>query len=468
MSAGTLFGKLWERHRILTSPEGLDLIHIDRSLLTDLSGTIGLEEMEEDGRKVSNPTLHAAMPDHVIPTGKEDTPQQASLRVRFVRNLDRLSQAEGIRHFERGSGRQGIVHVVGLEQGFTLPGVTLVCGDSHTSTHGAVGALAWGIGSSEVKHVLATQTLWMKRPKTARIWLDGNLQNGVFSKDLILWLIGELGADYGREHAIEFTGQAIDALSIEARASVCNLGVEMGARFALIAPDEKTFAYLEGRPFAPAGTLWGAALEDWHTLHTDADATFDKEIRFDVSDITPQITWGVSPEHVTGGAGTAPADGAETGALDYMGLKAGQSLLGLSVDYVFIGSCANSRIEDLRVAADIVKGRKVAKSVTAWVVPGSEAVKRSAEEEGLADIFIAAGFEWREPGCSMCNAVNGDLVAPGKRAVSTSNRNFVGRQGPKARTHLASPATAALCALAGEICIANPAATLSPVKELSE
>ncbi|MCA8900579.1 MAG: 3-isopropylmalate dehydratase large subunit [Hyphomonas sp.] len=462
MSNGTLFGKLWNRHLILTNPEGLDLIHVDRSLLTDLSGTVGLEEMEEDGRKVANPALHAAMPDHVIPTGREDTPQQAKLRERFVRNLDRLSVQQGIRHFGRGSGRQGIVHVVGLEQGFTLPGATLVCGDSHTSTHGAVGALAWGIGSTEVKHVLATQTLWMKRPKTARVWLDGSLKRGVFSKDLILWLIGELGADFGREHAVEFAGPAIDALSIEARASLCNLGVEMGARFALIAPDEKTFAYHRGRPYVPDGELWESALEDWRTLHSDVTAIFDKEVRLDVSDVTPQITWGVSPEHVTGRGGAVPAEGAESGALDYMGLCAGQSLIGLPVDYVFIGSCANSRIEDLRIAADIVRGQQVAGGVTAWVVPGSEAVKQLAEAEGLADIFIAAGFEWREPGCSMCNAVNGDLVAPGKRAVSTSNRNFVGRQGPNARTHLASPATAALCALAGEIRIAEPEAAICP------
>ena len=451
MSGATLFDKLWDSHRILKNAEGLELVHIDRSLLTDLSGTIGLEEMEEDGRPVPHPRLHAAMPDHVIPTGPQDTPQQAKLRERFVANLDRLSRKAGIRHFGRGSGRQGIVHVVGLEQGFTLPGVTLVCGDSHTSTHGAVGALAWGIGSTEVKHVLATQTLWMKRPKRARIWLDGSLKKGVFSKDLVLWLIGQLGADYGREHAVEFAGPAIEALSIEARASICNLGVEMGARFALIAPDEKTFAYLKGRTYAPQGDLWEGAVAQWRELKTDADAVFDKEVRLDVSQVTPQITWGISPEQVVPVGGGVPAERTEPAALEYMGLEAGQSLEGLPVDYVFIGSCANSRIEDLRVVADLVRGQKVSDRVTAWVVPGSETVKRQAEEEGLADIFRAAGFEWREPGCSMCNAVNGDLVAPGKRAVSTSNRNFVGRQGPNARTHLASPATAARCALAGMI-----------------
>ncbi len=451
MSPATLFDKLWDRHLVTTNDEGLDLIHIDRSLLTDLSGTIGLEEMEQDDSAVACPGLHAAMPDHVIPTGSEDTPQQAKLRARFVVNLDRLSKQTGIRHFARGSGRQGIVHVVGLEQGFTLPGTTLVCGDSHTSTHGAVGALAWGIGSTEVKHVLATQTLWMKRPKRARVWLDGTLQRGVFSKDLILWLIGRLGADYGREHAVEFTGPVIEALSVEARASVCNLGVEMGARFALIAPDDTTFRYLAGRTYAPEPALWEAALEDWRRLKTDPGAQFDKEIYLDASEVTPQITWGISPEQVTNLGGAVPLSGADDGALDYMGLAPGQSLEGLPVDYVFIGSCANSRIEDLRLVADIVRGKRVAERVTAWVVPGSEAVKRAAEDEGLAKIFLAAGFQWREPGCSMCNAVNGDLVAPGKRAVSTSNRNFVGRQGPNARTHLASPATAAACALAGEI-----------------
>jgi 3-isopropylmalate/(R)-2-methylmalate dehydratase large subunit len=451
VSPATLFDKLWDRHLVTTNDEGLDLIHIDRSLLTDLSGTIGLEEMEQDDSAVACPGLHAAMPDHVIPTGSEDTPQQAKLRARFVVNLDRLSKQTGIRHFARGSGRQGIVHVVGLEQGFTLPGTTLVCGDSHTSTHGAVGALAWGIGSTEVKHVLATQTLWMKRPKRARVWLDGTLQRGVFSKDLILWLIGRLGADYGREHAVEFTGPVIEALSVEARASVCNLGVEMGARFALIAPDDTTFRYLAGRTYAPEPALWEAALEDWRRLKTDPGAQFDKEIYLDASEVTPQITWGISPEQVTNLGGAVPLSGADDGALDYMGLAPGQSLEGLPVDYVFIGSCANSRIEDLRLVADIVRGKRVAERVTAWVVPGSEAVKRAAEDEGLAKIFLAAGFQWREPGCSMCNAVNGDLVAPGKRAVSTSNRNFVGRQGPNARTHLASPATAAACALAGEI-----------------
>lgn len=451
MTPSSLFDKLWDRHCILTNAEGLDLIHIDRSLLTDLSGTIGLEEMQKDGRPVACPGLHVAMPDHVIPTGSEDTPEQAKLRERFVVNLDHMSKAAGIRHFARGSGRQGIVHVVGLEQGFTLPGATLVCGDSHTSTHGAVGALAWGIGSTEVKHVLATQTLWMKRPKKARIWLEGALRRGVFSKDLILWLIGQLGADYGREHAVELAGPAIEALSIEARASICNLGVEMGARFALIAPDEKTFRYLEGRTYAPSGAIWEAALEDWRSLKSDPDAVFDKEARLDISEVTPQITWGVSPEQVSGLGGGVPANTSETGALNYMGLQAGQSLEGLPIDYVFIGSCANSRIEDLRLVADIVRGQTVSDRVTAWVVPGSEAVKRAAEAEGLAEIFLAAGFEWRQPGCSMCNAVNGDLVAPGKRAVSTSNRNFVGRQGPNARTHLASPVTAAICALAGEI-----------------
>ena len=447
----TLFDKLWESHRIATNEEGLDLIHIDRSLLTDLSGTVGLEEMDEEGRSIRNPDLHAAMPDHVIPTGPEDTPKQAKLRSRFVDNLDRLSKASGVRHFGRGSGRQGIVHVVGLEQGFTLPGVTLVCGDSHTSTHGAVGALAWGIGSTEVKHVLATQTLWMKRPYRARIWLDGTLKPGVFSKDLILWLIGRLGADYGREHAVEFAGPAIEALSIEARASFCNVGVEMGARFALIAPDEKTFDYVKGRRYAPKPDLWPDALAYWQTLKSDEGAEFDKEVRLDVSAVTPQITWGISPEQVVSLGGQVPDAGADAAALAYMGLGEGQSLEGLPVDYVFIGSCANSRIEDLRIAANAVSGRSVASHVTAWVVPGSEAVKQAAEEEGLADIFIASGFEWREPGCSMCNAVNGDLVPPGKRAVSTSNRNFVGRQGPGARTHLASPVTAAICAIEGRI-----------------
>ena len=446
----TLFDKLWDGHRIVTNAEGLDLIHIDRSLLTDLSGTIGLEDLEAEGRAVRNPELQVAVPDHVIATGPEDTPRQAALRARFVEGLERLTEKHGLRHFARGSGRQGIVHVMALEQAFVLPGLTVVCGDSHTSTHGAVGALAWGIGSTEVTHVLATQTLWMQRPKRARVWVEGRLPRGVYAKDLALWLIGRLGADYGRGHAVEFAGPAVEALSIEGRATLCNLAIEMGARFGLVAPDEKTIAYLEGRPFAPAGSLWAEAVAAWRILATDPGARFDKEERVNGADVTPQITWGTSPEHTGSIAGAAPAR-AEPAALSYMGMEAGQAFAGLPVDYVFIGSCANSRIEDLRAAAEIVRDKTVAPGVVAWVVPGSEGVMREAEAEGLAEVFRAAGFDWREPGCSMCVAANGDTVPPGKRAVSTSNRNFVGRQGPGARTHLASPATAAACAIAGRI-----------------
>lgn len=451
----SLFAKLWDAHVITTSPDGLDLIHIDRSLLTDLSGTVALEEMEEEGQCVRNPALHLAIPDHVIETGTTLSPRQARMRERFVDPLRTLSESQGIRHFDRGSGRQGIVHVVGLEHAFSLPGTTVVCGDSHTSTHGAIGALAWGIGSTEVRHVLATQTLWMKRPKAARIHLTGTLRRGVYSKDVILWLIGQLGADWGREHAVEFTGECLAAMSVEARASICNLGVEMGARFALMAPDDTVVDYLRGRPMAPRGDDWKTALKDWEALQSDPGATFDKSVTMDVSEVTPQITWGVSLEHVGGGSEPVP-DAADPAAISYMGVEPGASLDHLPVDYVFVGSCANGRLEDLRVVADIVRGRTLAPGVVGWIVPGSEAVKLSAESEGLHTVLKAAGFVWREPGCSMCNAVNGDFIPPGKRVVSTTNRNFVGRQGPHSRTHLASPATAAYSALAGRLTTQPP------------
>ena len=455
----TLFDRLWEDHRILTNEEGLDLLHVDRDLMTDLSGTVGFEEMEEGGRRIRNPSLHAAVADHVIATGDEASKRSRMLQGRFVEPLERLARLGGVRHFARGSGGQGIVHVMGLEQGLTLPGLTVVCGDSHTSTHGAVGALAWGIGSTEVRHVLATQTLWMQQPKSARVVLSGAPPDGTYAKDVVLWLIGRLGADWGREHAVEFAGPYVEALSVEARATVCNLAVEMGARFGLCAPDEKTFEYLKGRPLAPTGETWRLGVEAWRRLRTDDGSVFDKEVSLDVSTVSPQVTWGVSPEHVVPiRKGAVPAEGADEDARGYMGLSEGQAMDGLPIDYVFIGSCANSRIEDLRVAASVVRGRTVAPHVTAWVVPGSEGVARQAATEGLDVIFREAGFAWRLPGCSMCNAANGDAVPSGKRVVSTSNRNFIGRQGDGARTHLASPATAAACALAGAITVAEPRA----------
>jgi 3-isopropylmalate/(R)-2-methylmalate dehydratase large subunit len=444
--ASTAFDKIWDSHVILTSPEGLDLIHIDRSLLTDLSGTISLEGLRAEGHTVRCPELHVAIPDHTISTGKEEKP--TALETRFVTGLKKSAEDAGIMHWPRGSGKQGIVHVSALENAISLPGSTIVCGDSHTSTHGAVGALSWGIGTTEVKHVLATQTLWLRKPRQARIWLEGDLSPGVTAKDVVLWLINVLGADYGREHALEFAGPAVGAMSVEARATLCNLAVEMGARFGFVTADETTFTYLKGRPYAPPGEMWDQACRSWRSLGTDMGAVFDKEEHFDISAVIPQISWGISPGQTTGITGSIPAT-APMQATEYIGLEAEAVLEGTPIDYVFIGSCANSRIEDLRAAANLVKGKKVAVHVTAWVVPGSERVAEQAVTEGLDTIFREAGFDWRLPSCSMCNAVNGDAVPPGKRAISTSNRNFIGRQGPNSRTHLGSPLTAAASAITG-------------------
>lgn len=446
MSA-TLLDRIWDAHRITTSAEGVDLLHIDRALLHDLSGTVGLEDLAAAGRKVHDPQLHLAVPDHAITTGRgAATPAQE----RFVGGLERLAGAAGIEHLSRASGAQGITHVVGLERAFTLPGTTLVCGDSHTSTHGAVGALAWGIGSSETEHVLATQALWLRKPRQARVVLDGRPGSGVAAKDVILWLIGRLGGDFGREHAIEFAGSYVRDLSVEGRATLCNVALELGARFALIAPDTTTLAYLNGRPGFPTGKDLEAARSAWAALGSDPGAGWDKEQHVDVSMVAPQVTWGTTPGQVVDVDGAVPGD-ADPAALAYQGVEAGQRLTDLKLDWAFLGSCANNRIEDLRAGASVLDGRSVADGVRAWVVPGSQAVDAQAREEGLRERFVAAGFTWREPGCSMCVAVNGDRVGPGERCVSTSNRNFIGRQGPGARTHLASPATAVASALAGRI-----------------
>jgi 3-isopropylmalate/(R)-2-methylmalate dehydratase large subunit len=355
---------------------------------------------------------------------------------------------------------QGIVHVIGPELGLSLPGCLIVCGDSHTCTHGGLGALAFGIGSSELTHVLATQSLIQRRPKTMRVKFEGKVPLGVTAKDLILALIGHIGAAGGTGYAVEYAGSAIRDMPIEGRLTICNLSIELGAKMGMVAPDEKTFEFLRGRLYAPRDETWELALRVWRQLPSDADAAFDKEVVIDVEKIIPQVTWGISPEHVVGIDGRVPDPqkiddparraSVET-ALEYMGLTAGALIAGTPVDWVFIGSCTNSRLSDLRAAADVARGRKVAPGVRAWVVPGSETVKREAVAEGLDQLFIAAGFEWREPGCSMCLAANGETVAPGQRSVSTSNRNFVGRQGPRARTHLASPASAAAAAIAGAI-----------------
>ena len=458
--AKTLFEKLWDSHVVRSLGENLDLLHVDRLLIHDLSGSRALTDLNERGLSVRNPELCLSMPDHSVSSLPGRTLASSPNGVRLGEALRDMSAAAGIPHYGIDHPNQGIVHIVGPETGFTLPGSLLVCGDSHTSTHGAMGALAWGIGSSELVHVLATQTIRQRRPGTMRITVDGELGDGVEAKDVILHIIGALGVAAGTGNAIEYAGTTIGAMSIEERLTICNLSIEFGARMGMVAPDDTTYAYLKGLPLAPQDEAWDRAETYWRSLPTDGDAVFDREETFRAEDIAPQITWGTSPGQTLPVNGIIPSPGsfveaemqynAET-ALDYMGLQAGKTIAGTKVDRVFIGSCTNSRLIDLRRAAEVARGRQVAANVTAWVVPGSVQVKREAEAEGLHDIFLAAGFEWREPGCSQCVATNGEVVAPGERCVSTSNRNFVGRQGPKARTHLAGPAMAAAAAIAGEI-----------------
>ena len=455
----SMLAKIWDQHVIARISEDTDLLHIDRHLLHDLGGSRGLLDLKSRGLKVHNPELTFATPDHAISTarGRAGTSRigqelLAALRVETA--------SSGIKMFDVDQPGQGIVHVIGPELGLSLPGCTIVCGDSHTCTHGGLGALAFGIGSSELTHVLATQALIQRRPKTMRVRFEGRLPLGVTAKDMILALIGHIGAAGGTGYAVEYAGSAIRDLSIEGRLTICNLSIELGARMGMVAPDGKTFEFLRGRPYAPQGAMWDQAVEAWRKLGSDDGAAFDREVTIDVEKIIPQVTWGISPEQVVGVDGRIPDPRAiddparraavET-ALDYMGLQGGAPIAGTPIDWVFIGSCTNSRLSDLRAAADVVRGRRVAPNVHAWVVPGSENVKRAAVAEGLDKVFTDAGFEWREPGCSMCLAANGEVVAPGQRSVSTSNRNFVGRQGPRARTHLASPASAAASAIAGAI-----------------
>ena len=454
-----MLAKIWDQHVIARLSEDTDLLHIDRHLLHDLGGSRGLLDLKSRGLKVHNPELTFATPDHAISTahGRAGT---SKIGQELLAALRVETSASGIRMFDVDQPGQGIVHVIGPELGLSLPGCTIVCGDSHTCTHGGLGALAFGIGSSELAHVLATQALIQRRPKTMRARFEGELPFGVTAKDMILALIGRIGAAGGTGYAVEYAGRAIRELGIEGRLTICNLSIELGAKMGMVAPDDKTFEFLRSRPYAPQGAMWEQALDAWRALPSDADAVFDREVLIDVGTIIPQVTWGISPEHVIGVDGRIPDPQAvadpvrraaiET-ALDYMGLEGGVPIMGTPVDWVFIGSCTNSRLSDLRAAADVVRGRKVASGVRAWVVPGSENVKRDAVAEGLDKIFTEAGFEWREPGCSMCLAANGETVAPGQRSVSTSNRNFVGRQGPRARTHLASPASAAAAAIAGAI-----------------
>ncbi|HXZ92603.1 MAG TPA: 3-isopropylmalate dehydratase large subunit [Burkholderiales bacterium] len=446
---GTLFDKVWDAHVIEPLGGGTDLLHVDRHLLHDLGGAKALAELAERGLKPRNPALTFATADHVVSSAPGRTGGAHDWAQVLVDGLRLETRKAGVRLFDVGGDEQGIVHVIAPELGITQPGTLVVCGDSHTCTNGALGALAFGIGATEIVHVLATQTIEQRRPKTMRARFEGALAKGVYAKDMILALIARVGAAGGTGHAVEYAGAAVRALGMEARLTLCNLSIELGAKIGMVAPDQTTIDYLRGRPFAARGELWDQALGWWRTLASDAGAKFDRDIELDVSGLAPQITWGTSPEDAIAVDGSIPD--AKPEALEYMGLSAGRPIAGTRVDRVFIGSCTNSRLSDLRAAAGVARGRQVAPHVQAWVVPGSMGVKGAAEAEGLHQVFRDAGFQWREPGCSLCVGANGELVEPGARCVSTSNRNFVGRQGPGARTHLASPATAAACALAGEI-----------------
>jgi 3-isopropylmalate/(R)-2-methylmalate dehydratase large subunit len=460
MTARTLFTKVWDEHVVDTLAPGIDLLHIDRHLLHDLGGGDAIGQLLQRGLPVRDPELTFATPDHVVETRPGRTGGMAPWADELVQRLREQTARTGVRLYDVGQDGQGIVHVVGPELGLSLPGLTIVCGDSHTCTHGALGAIAFGIGATEVQHVLATQTLPQRRPRTMRVEFTGSLPEGVGAKDMILALIGQIGTAGGTGYALEYTGEAVRALDMEARMTLCNLSIESGAKVGMVAPDETTFAWLKGRRHAPSGDRWDQAVADWRTLPSDPGATYDAEFFVDCSRLAPHITWGTSPEQVIridqavpdpASAPDAVHRKAWAEALDYMGLEPGQPIAGTRIDRVFIGSCTNSRLPDLRRAARIVEGKRVASHVEAWVVPGSEHVKREAEAEGLDRIFEAAGLQWRESGCSLCVGANGELVGPGQRCVSTSNRNFVGRQGPGARTHLASPEMAAAAAIAGAI-----------------
>ena len=454
----TLYDKIWDDHVVDTQPDGTCLLYIDRHLVHEVTSPQAFEGLRMAKRKVRAPQKTLAVVDHNVPTTDRskgiDDPESRTQ----VETLAENAREFGIEYYNELDKRQGVVHIVGPEQGFTLPGTTIVCGDSHTSTHGAFGALAHGIGTSEVEHVLATQTLIQKKAKNMRITVDGKLPSGVTAKDIILAIIGEIGTAGGTGHVMEYAGDAIRALSMEGRMTICNMSIEGGARAGLVAPDQKTFDYLKGRPKAPKGMAWDMAMKYWETLVTDAGAHFDREVKLDAANLPPIVTWGTSPEDVVSITGTVPMPSAAPSeqkkaaiqrALDYMGLKGGEKITDIKLDRVFIGSCTNGRIEDLRAVAKAVEGKKVASTVSAMIVPGSGLVKLQAEEEGLDKIFKAAGFDWREPGCSMCLAMNADKLAPGERCASTSNRNFEGRQGFKGRTHLVSPVMAAAAAIEG-------------------
>jgi 3-isopropylmalate/(R)-2-methylmalate dehydratase large subunit len=463
----TLYEKIWDSHVIERRDDGTCLIFIDRHLVHEVTSPQAFEGLRMAGRKVRRPELTLAVPDHNLPTTARIDAEGNRVPIKDgesrnqLEALERNAPAFGVRYFGATAREQGIVHVVGPEQGFSLPGTTIVCGDSHTAAHGGVDALAFGIGTSEVEHVLATQTLLLRPSRTMAVEVTGGLGPGITSKDLILHIIGTIGTAGGNGHVIEYRGKVFEEMSVESRLTVCNMSIEGGARAGIIAPDDTTFAYLKGRPLAPKAEEWDAALAYWRTLHTDEGATFDKVVQIDAASVEPTVTWGTSPEDTVpiGGKVPDPASFADPGkqraaqaSLDYMGLAPGQRMDEVEVQNVFIGSCTNSRIEDLRAAAEVLKGRTKAPGVKwAIVVPGSGLVKAQAEEEGLDKVFIEAGLEWREPGCSACLGMNPDKVPPGERCASTSNRNFVGRQGPGARTHLVSPAMAAAAAVTGKL-----------------
>ena len=458
MSGKTLSDKVWERH-IVRSGDGLpDLLYIDLHLIHEVTSPQAFDGLRLNGRSVRRPDLTVATEDHNVPTEDIHLPITDPISKKQLEVLRSNCEEFGIRLYPMGDPGQGIVHVIGPEKGLTLPGMTVVCGDSHTSTHGAFGALAFGIGTSEVEHVLASQTLPQSRPGTMAVNVEGDAPSGVTAKDIVLAIIGQIGTGGGIGHVIEYRGSAIRALTMEGRMTVCNMAIEAGAKAGLVAPDETTFAYLRGRPHAPSGDDWDAAVADWTSLITDSDASFDQTVDLDATQLEPHVTWGTNPAHVIPISAPIPgpdsysdsvAAGTAERALEYMGLTAGKKLSDVKVDTVFIGSCTNSRIEDLRSAAQVAKGRKVKDGVRTLVVPGSFEVKAQAEAEGLDQVFKDAGFDWREPGCSMCLAMNPDKLEPGERSASTSNRNFEGRQGRGGRTHLVSPAVAAATAIAG-------------------
>ncbi len=460
----TLFEKIWSRHRVLERDDGQVLLYVDRHLLHD-GGATAFDMLRSRGLKPRAPERAFATADHYVATDTRELAEHSPGNQEMIGKLKRNTAEFGISHFGLGHAQRGIVHVVGPETGLSQPGMLLVCGDSHTSTHGALGALAFGIGSTEVGHVLATQCLWQRKPATMRIRVDGTLGRGVTAKDVILAIIAEIGAAGATGHVIEYAGSAIRGLSMEGRLTLCNMSIEGGGRAGMVAPDDTTFDYLAGREHAPKGREWEEALARWRALPSDEGAQFDREVVLDGSSLAPMVTWGNSPEDALPITGRIPdpaeAQDAERRAaiertLDYMGLVPGTPLQEIAIDRVFIGSCTNSRIEDLRAAAAIAKGRKVAEGVTAWVVPGSEPVKRQAEAEGLHTLFREAGFDWREPGCSMCLGTNGEIAKPGERVASTSNRNFRGRQGPGTRTHLMGPAMAAAAAVSGHLADLRP------------